>query len=420
MKKTYEYKGVKHMKKVYLGFLLPFSLYSQSLNELIQDATKNRLIDSSQKSIESIQKEYESVKSSYLPKLTVGATYSNTNEETAAVADSSITSYANINYTLYDGGAKDAKYKLYESSIKSGDENLKSLKNRIALDVINYYFNYQSLISQKEAKLKEIETLEAQRLRLERFLEAGTTTKDEVDKIISRVQIANVILHEIELNIQTILHNLEYITSKKVTISSGSTIKDFTNNTQEIRNDIKALEYDMQTIQQQARVTQSANYPTISLDNTYSDYDQSYDNPAYDNGLEDQNIFKVNLTWKLYDFGATKNSYESVYKKYQAQKSRYEYEKNKSEVDLKLAFKSYNIAKLKISSAESGLKAAMSTYEMIEKKYKNGLVDNVAYLEALSEKYNAISSLESAKYDLEIKKANIIYHSGKNLQEYIK
>jgi outer membrane protein TolC len=176
----------------------------------------------------------------------------------------------------------------------------------------------------------------------------------------------------------------------------------------------------MQTIQEQVRIEKSANYPTVSLDNTYSDYDQSYDNPAYDSGLKDQNIFKVNLTWKLYDFGATKNSYESVYKKYQAQKSRYEYEKNKSEVDLKLAFKSYNIAKLKISSAESGLKAAMSTYEMIEKKYKNGLVDNVAYLEALSEKYNAISSLESAKYDLEIKKANIIYHSGKNLQEYIK
>jgi outer membrane protein TolC len=413
VKKTYEYEGVKHMKKVYLGFLLPFSLYSQSLNGLIQDATKNRLIDSSQKSIESIQKEYESVKSSYLPKLTVGATYSNTNEETAVVADSSITSYANINYTLYDGGAKDAKYRSYESSIKSGDENLKSLKNRIALDVINYYFNYQSLISQKEAKLKEIETLEAQKLRLERFLEAGTTTKDEVDKIISRVQIANVILHEIELNIQTILHNLEYITSKKVSINSGSTIKDFTNDTQEIRNDIKALAFDMQTIQEQVRIEKSANYPTVSLDNTYSDYDQSYDNPAYDSGLKD-------LTWKLYDFGATKNSYESVYKKYQAQKSRYEYEKNKSEVDLKLAFKSYNIAKLKISSAESGLKAAMSTYEMIEKKYKNGLVDNVAYLEALSEKYNAISSLESAKYDLEIKKANIIYHSGKNLQEYIK
>jgi hypothetical protein len=47
-------------------------------------------------------------------------------------------------------------------------------------------------------------------------------------------------------------------------------------------------------------------------------------------------------------------------------------------------------------------------------------VDNVAYLEALSERSNAQSALETALYDLEIKKANIIYHSGKNLQEYIK
>ena len=276
------------------------------------------------------------------------------------------------------------------------------------------------MIFAKEAKTKEIETLNAQKERLERFLNVGSTTSDEVDKIISRVQSAKVMLHEIELNIQTILHNLEYITAKEVTVDQGSSIKEVKDLQGELKADLKALEYDMQSILAGAKEAKSVNYPIVNLEDTYNYYDMNYDNSAYNSGLDEQNIFKVNLSWKLYDFGSVSSKYESLYKQYKALRSKYEYEKNKADVDLKLSRKSYEIGKLKISSAQAALKAATSTYEMIEKKYQNGLVDNVTYLEALSEKYDAMSSLKTAINDLEIKKAQIIYHSGKNLQEYIK
>lgn len=408
------------MKKIYLSFFIPFALYSQSLEQLVQDAMENQLIDSSRKNIESIKKEYESVKSGYLPKLTLGSIYSNTNEETASLAENSLTTYANLNYTIYDGGAKGAKYKAYETAIKSSNESLQALKNNIALEVINYYFQYQSLIASKESKNKEIETLTAQQQRLEKFLDVGSATSDEVDKIISRVQSANVVLHEIELNIQTVLHNLQYLTAKEVTIDRGSLIKETSDIHEELKADLKALEYDMETTLSNARISKSTDYPTISLDNTYNYYDMDYENKAYENNLDTQNILKLNLTWKLYDFGKTEYAYESVYKQYQSLKSKYEYEKNKADTDLQLSKKSYEIAKLKISSAKAALQAANSTYDMIESKYQNGLVENVAYLEALSEKYEAQSALTAAQNDLEIKKAQIIYHSGKNLQEYIK
>jgi len=51
---------------------------------------------------------------------------------------------------------------------------------------------------------------------------------------------------------------------------------------------------------------------------------------------------------------------------------------------------------------------------------QNGIVDNVAYLEALSNQSDAQSALKMAQYDLEIKKANIIYYNGKTLEEFIK
>lgn len=398
---------------------LPLILLGQNLDELVELSLKNQLINSYEYDTDSIKKEYESVKSSYYPKLDVSATYSNTNEETPSVPNDGIRSSASINFVLYDGNKRSNTFSKYRSNIKSSQESLNSSKNQIALDVSFYYFNYLALLAQKEAKLKQIDQLKAQEERLSKFLAVGSTTKDEVEKIISRVESENVNLHSIELDLQTILSNLEYITGKKISISEGSMIKDYQVTQDSQRADIKALEYDVKAQFDNAKVEKSGYLPTITLDNTYTDYDYNYDNSAYES-IEDQNIFSVNMKWNLFSFGETKNRYEAQYKKYLSLKSKYEYERNRANTDLQLAQRAFNIAKLKVKSANASLKAATSAYEVIKSKYENGLIENVAYLEALSEKYDAMSLLEFAKYDLEIKKAKIIYHSGENLKDYIR
>ena len=203
-------------------FLTPLFLYSQNLEELVNLSINNKMVNASQQSLDSIKDEYKSIKSGYLPSLDVGATYATTNEETASVPKNSTKTYATLSYELYDGGKKFDTYDSYESTIKSGEESLQSLKNDISLNVITYYYNYLSYISQKEAKLKEIEQLDSQLTRLSRFLSVGTTTQDEVEKIISSLENSKVTLQEIELSIITILHNLEYITGQKVSIDTGS------------------------------------------------------------------------------------------------------------------------------------------------------------------------------------------------------
>jgi len=408
------------LKKIGLIFLIPLFALSQNLEQLVNLSIQNRLVDSSLNQVESIQKEYDSVKSGYLPKLDVGAKYSNTNKETASVANDSYTAYASLNYVLYDGGKKYKIYDSLESNIKSAKESHEALKNIIALDVTNYYFNYLSFVAAKEAKQKEIEQLQSQYKRLSNFLDVGTITEDELEKIISRAEIANVDLHEIELNIQTILHNLEYIVGQKVVIDSGSVLNNIdTLKSTELRYDIKALEYDLTTLLSQAKAEKSGYLPTLTLDNTYSYYDANYKNKLWDNELDGQNIFSVNLNWNIFSFGETQNKYDAKYKHYLSLKSKYEYEKNRANVDLQLAQKSYAISKMKLDSAKLSLKAANSTFEIIKSQYESGLVDNVAFLESLSEKYNAISIVEKAKNEIEIKKAQIIFHSGKDLIGYI-
>ena len=249
--------------------------------------------------------------------------------------------------------------------------------------------------------------------RLSRYFKAGTTTEDEVQKIISNVEVAKVELKEIDLNIITILHNLEYITGTKVDITAGSNVNELQDVKEEsARFDIQSLEYDTQTSLSNAKAEKSGYLPTITLDNTFTYYDKEYNHANNDlgNDVDHQNIASANLKWNIFSFGETKYKYEAKFKEYLASKLNLEYEKNKAN----------EIAKAKIASAEASLKAADSAYAIIKSKYENGLVDNVAFLQSLSEKFDALSRYRASLNDIEIKRANVIYQSGEKLEEYIK
>lgn len=409
------------MKK-YIPFLLvvPFALFGENLSQLIELSKNNKMIDSSRISVESTKDSYESIKSGYMPKFNLGAGYSNNSYEATGYPQDSITVKGSVDYVIYDGGKKANTYDSYEASIKSGNENLEDLKNQIAIQVTNYYYNYLSYVAQKEVKLQEIEQLEAQYTRLKKFLDAGTVTEDEVQKIISNIQTAKVALHELDLNIETINHNLEYVIGQSVVIESGSKINDYDLKESKLRADIKAIEFQLESLKAEAKATKSGNLPSVTFNNTYSHNELEYDNSNIATKDYNRNMASLNLSWDIFDFGATTKAYEAAYKKYLALKAQFEYEKNKANVDLKLSQKAYEIGKLKIQSAQAGLNAANSAYETIKAKYESGLVDNVSYLEALTDKYSAQSALKVALNDLELKKANIIYYSGENLEEFVK
>ena len=410
------------MKKIYFTFLVPIFLYSQNLEELVNLTIENRLVESSKQNLDALKDEYKSVQRGYLPKLDAGASYSINEHEYPNNPKKRANAYGSINYMLYDGGKKYDIYDGYETNIKSGEKSLDALKNNLSLTVIQYYFDYLSLEAKKDAKQKEIEQLTAQEDRIGRFYNAGTTTEDELQKIVSRLQNAIVELQEIELNIITITHNLEYITGTQVSITDGSKLEDINNLIQKShRFDIQALDLSTQSKQSVAQAQKSGYYPTITLDNTFNYYDNNYDRKINDTDINNhQNVASANMKWNLFSFGQTKYQYESKQKEYLASRSNFEYEKNKADVDLQLALKSYNIAKAKIKSTEATLKAAQSAYEIIKSKFENGLIDNVAFLQSLTEKYDAISQHKKAINDLEVKKATIIYHSGEKLQEYIR
>jgi outer membrane protein TolC len=188
----------------------------------------------------------------------------------------------------------------------------------------------------------------------------------------------------------------------------------------EVRPDIKALELEAQSVMYEAQTKKSENYPSIFFENTLSRSEYYFDDKSKESTflVETQNIATINVAWNILDFGATQKSYEAKQYEYLSKKASLEHEKNKAEVDYRLAKKAYEIAKLKIEATKATLDATAATYELVKLKYQNGTIDNVAYLQALSEKYDAQRGYERAKNDLEVKKAEVLFYGGQTIKEF--
>ena len=402
---------------------LPLFLYSYDLKELVDISLKNRVVEAASLSVKAKEKAYESTKSGYLPDVNVGGEYFNTYNETPGAAQNTLRGTANLNYTIYDGGKRGSVYEQLLYNVDAGKENLEAVKNTISLDVTRLYYEYLSYIAYKDATNEQIKQLEAELKRLQMYFETGSVTRDEVDKIDSSVKIEKVVLNEIELGIQRVLFTLEYYTTKEVTdIEKGSSVSLNMNESVEMRPDIKALEYEAKALMSDAQSTKSANYPSVYFDNTYTYSEYYFDDKSKQSAflVNEQNVASLNVEWNLFDFGSITEAYESKQYDYLSKKALLEHQINKADVDYRLAKKELEIIKLKIAATKATLDAASATFALIKLKYQNGAIDNVSYLQALSEKYGAQRVYEQAKNDLEIKKAEVLYYSGHTIEEYIK
>jgi outer membrane protein len=402
---------------------LPLLLYSYNLKELVDISLKNRVVEAASLTVQAKEKAYDSTRSGYLPDVSVKGSYLNTYNETPAAARNTLRGSASLNYTLYDGGKKDALYDQLLYNVNASKENLEAVRNTISLDVTRLYYEYLSYIAYKDATNEQIKQLEAELQRLEVYYETGSVTRDEVDKIDSSVKIKKVVLNEIDLSIQRVLFTLEYYTTREIaSIEAGSSVNMNENETAVMRPDIKALDFEAKALMSDAQSTKSDNYPTFYFDNTYTYSDYSFEDKSMQSSflVNEQNIATLNVAWNLFDFGATTEAYESKQYEYLSKKALLEHQINKADVEYRLAKKELEIIKLKIAATKATLDAASSTFKLIKIKYQNGAIDNVAYLQALSEKYGAQRVYEQAKNDLEIKKAEVLYYSGHTIEEYLK
>lgn len=404
------------MKKFLFLSLFPLFAFSGNLNELLNLAEQNKQVEASRYSLEASKEKEYATKSEYMPSLTLGANQTFNREKNMFTPEKSTTGSATLSFTVYDGGKREASFEQQQALVKSATFALASVQNNISLDVIYYYYNYLSTLANKESTLKKMEQLEAERNRLEKFLSVGAITADELQKIISSIEQTKVDLLTLDNTLNNISNTLEYLTGQEVSVEKGSIIayQENINNEENKRLDILALEESVQSNKSEIQMVKAANKPNIRIQDTYSHYD--FDYPVATESLEEQNSIQLLMEWKIFDFGSTSANAQAAYLNYLSKNSELAYAKHKAKASFKNAQNSYKTSLAKIEAAKAKLQASEMTYELIKKKFQQGIVNNVSYLDALSDKFNSNSQLQTALNEVEYQKAVLLYEMGENIK----
>ena len=403
------------MKKLIFIYLFPLFSFAGNLDQLLNLAEQNKKVEASRYTLEATKEKEYATKSGYMPNLSLGANQTFNQEKNISTPEKSTTGLATLAFTVYDGGKREASFEQQEALVKSATFSLASIQNNISLDVIYYYYNYLSTLSSKESTTQKMQQLEAERYRLEKFLSVGSITADELQKIVSSIEQTKVDLLTLDNTLNNISNTLEYLTGREIIVEKGSTLvfKD-AKKEEPKRFDILALEQSIQSTKAEAKIAKAPNRPTIIIQDTYSQYD--FDYPVATNNLDHQNSIQLLLEWKIFDFGSTSANAQAAYLNYLSKNSELEYEKYKAKASFKNAQNSYKTSLAKIEAAKAKLQASEMTYELIKKKFQQGIVNNVSYLDALSDKFNSNSQLQTALNVVEYQKAVLLYEMGGNIK----
>lgn len=403
------------MKKLIFIYLFPLFSFAGNLDQLLNLAEQNKKVEASRYTLEATKEKEYATKSGYMPNLSLGANQTFNQEKNISTPEKSTTGLATLAFTVYDGGKREASFEQQKALVKSATFSLASIQNNISLDVIYYYYNYLSTLSSKESTTQKMQQLEAERYRLEKFLSVGSITADELQKIVSSIEQTKVDLLTLDNTLNNISNTLEYLTGREIIVEKGSTLvfKD-AKKEEPKRFDILALEQSIQSTKAEAKIAKAPNRPTIIIQDTYSQYD--FDYPVATNNLDHQNSIQLLLEWKIFDFGSTSANAQAAYLNYLSKNSELEYEKYKAKASFKNAQNSYKTSLAKIEAAKAKLQASEMTYELIKKKFQQGIVNNVSYLDALSDKFNSNSQLQTALNEVEYQKAVLLYEMGENIK----
>jgi outer membrane protein TolC len=403
------------MKRLALLCLVPLIAHAGNLGELLGYAAQNQKVEASKYTLEAAKEKAYATKSAYLPSLSLGANQTYNHVESMLSPKQSRTGSATLSLTLYDGGKREALFDQQNALVQAATFSMSSTQNDVSLDVVYYYYNYLSTLQSKEAAKQKMEQLVAERYRLEKYLSVGAATNDELQKIIASIEQTNVDLLSLDNTLNNILNTLAYLTDKEVRVEEGSHVILQAESAAE-RFDILALEASTQSAKAEAQAAKSGYLPSIVLQDTYSRYKYDYDNPAWQSDNDHQNSVQLSASWKIFDFGSSSAAYEAAQKSYLAKSSELAYEKSRAKAGLKSAQNSYKTAVATVEAAKARLEAASMTYDLVKKKFQQGIVNNVTYLDALSSKFDAQSGLYTALNQVEYQKAVLLYQMGQEIK----
>lgn len=409
------------MKKLLSIALLGVSLYSETLKDLINLAENNELTKAYEYTVKAADLKTDSVKQGYLPKIELGYSYSEVNNKMTGEAGNTGVGYAKASFVVFDGFARENRIDSAKANADSAKYNYSAYKKSTALNITNLFYSLKNIEAQIKATEKKGEQLSAEVDRLSKFYNSGTASLDQLEDVKAANALNIYQLASLKGSRDDLQFTLNTLVGRDIKSIESSFFQSPKLQESFERDDLKALDSRVKALDYIAKAEGSNYLPQIVLENTYSQYDFGDDDEPYKSArLDDQNKLTLNIKISEFDFFAGKSKKESAkYEKLSAQ-SQFNYKKREAQKDIRLALINLETVQKSLEAASLRVKAADSAYDLIYKKRVAGLASNVEYLDALSNKFDAISMYEGSKNNLEVAKANVFYFQGKDIKEMIK
>ncbi|HEY9190643.1 MAG TPA: TolC family protein [Sulfurovum sp.] len=414
--------------RILLGIILPLSIFAQSygLKTLVEHANQeNGMIQAKEMRIKAKQEEVDAAQSAYWPTVDIGASHSYVSPTNIVSPGQTSSAFAMVNLELYDGGRKSAllNAKRYEHEAALFEKS--AFEKSITLEIVRHYYGVQKLKATLQALEERSTELRAQIQRIKKFQSAGLSTQEDVDKLQAEFDSNDYTMANTRLEVQR--------SEKHLTLLSGLPAKDLKRNyfqeperiAFETFEPIKVLESNANAVGERSDAIDAGYRPQVSLSDTYnrSRFDDMVTMPGFEGDellLDRQNKVMVSVNMRLFDNGKMAKESEAV--KYQklALMSEIDHAKKEQKMNFALSEKSLETTRTKLKSAKSALRAANSTYRVLKEKFEVGLIDNIAFLDALTQKTLAQARYQETLYDYEIGKSIYYYYAGKDPKEFIR
>ena len=405
--------------------ILPAFLLAESLRELIDiSEQKNDIVIAKQYQQKSKSKNLSSKNSTYFPTLDLGGYYKRDDEASPFQAGDTYSGFAKLSYDIYDGGKRSSLVDQADSSLKSSKFDTKAYKKSLALQITQDFFTIKSLKATLSTREEAQKSLKEQLDRIKSFYEAKMATQDDIDRVQADYDTNVYDMESMKFQILTLLSELSLKVGKPISTLDDSAFNKQDGDSFEQLDSIKSLIAKNNSIKYGAASIDSFYYPNIKIEDTYSLYGYDREDPNLTrlgaSPLDNQNTLLLSLNFRVFDYGALRESKEAVLLTSQALLSEIAYRTKEQTLEHKLAISRVKTAKIRIESAKSALNASTSAFNTIEKKYNAGIVDYIVYLDALTKRTSSKALYESGLNELEIAYAILYFYRGKNIKEELK
>jgi outer membrane protein TolC len=409
------------MKRLALICVIPTLIYANSLKDLLDHAgSSNHMIASKILTEQSKMKDLDSAKNSYYPTIDIGGTYQNLNQKSTNTAGDIYSGYVSVGVDLYDGGYKSNVIDKNKALLESSKLQTSAYKKSLELSIVEDFYNIKNVESTIKALKEKGIQLEAELQRITQFYEVGSATKDEIDKLQAELSNNTYAIETSKYQLSSLKQILAIRVGQDIKELDDSTLQVPVFEEGELSDAIKAMVASADSYTYSAKSIESSYNPQITLKNTYTIYDYGRTDSTHPSNIPNQNKLLLSFSMKLYDNGVIKNKRDSLLLQKKALQEEIEQSIKNQNVNVKLAVLKIDTTRAQIRSAKKSLESAKSVYEKILEKYKVGVVDNVAYLDALSTKTNAQAQYDKALNDLQVAYATYYYYTNKNIKEYVK